>query len=74
MKIEIAGHTDSLGTEEYNFKLALARTKTVMNFLIANGIPVYRLSNVSYGEQRPVATNETDEGRQLNRRVEFKIR
>lgn len=73
LKIEIAGHTDSKGSSEYNKQLSSARAKTVVEYLIEAGINKNRLSFEGYGYQKPIATNETEEGRQMNRRVEFKI-
>jgi len=74
MKIEIAGHTDSKGSDEYNICLSRARAKAVRDYLVeVGGIAPKRLVVVGYGESRPIASNATDEGRQLNRRVEFKI-
>ena len=74
MKIEIRGHTDSKGSEEYNIRLSKARAKAVRDYLVEmGGIDPSRLTIVGYGESMPIASNATDEGRQLNRRVEFKI-
>jgi outer membrane protein OmpA-like peptidoglycan-associated protein/tetratricopeptide (TPR) repeat protein len=73
MKIEISGHTDSKGANDYNLKLSDNRAKAVVDYLIKAGIPANRLVYKGYGEEQPIATNETDEGRQLNRRTEFKI-
>ena len=73
MKIEISGHTDSKGANDYNLKLSDNRAKAVVDYLIKAGIPANRLVYRGYGEEQPIATNETDEGRQLNRRTEFKI-
>jgi outer membrane protein OmpA-like peptidoglycan-associated protein len=73
MKIEITGHTDNLGANEYNFKLAGDRAAAVKNYVITNGIDKTRVTSKSYGETKPIATNETEEGRQQNRRVEFVI-
>jgi outer membrane protein OmpA-like peptidoglycan-associated protein len=73
MKIEISGHTDSKGANDYNLKLSDNRAKAVVDYLIKAGIPASRLVYKGYGEEQPIATNETDEGRQLNRRTEFKI-
>ena len=73
MKIEISGHTDSKGSEDYNQKLSEARAKSVVTYLIGKGISKSRLTYVGHGESKPVATNDTDEGRQENRRTEFKI-
>ena len=67
---ELEGHTDSIGTEEYNLRLSERRAESVKNYLVENfGIDASRLSSVGYGESKPVASNETAEGRQLNRRV-----
>jgi outer membrane protein OmpA-like peptidoglycan-associated protein len=71
--IEIGGHTDSKGSDAYNMKLSDKRAKAVQDYLIRNGISANRVSYKAFGESKPIATNETDEGRQENRRVEFKI-
>jgi len=73
LKIEIGGHTDSRGSAEYNKNLSNERAKSVVNYLIDNGIDSSRLTYKGYGKDQPVATNETEEGRQENRRVEFKV-
>ena len=73
LKIEISGHTDSKGADDYNKKLSERRAKSVTDYLIAKGIAADRLRSAGYGEERPIATNDTDEGRQLNRRTEFEI-
>jgi len=73
LKIEISGYTDSKGSQAYNQKLSESRSKSVVDYLIAHGIPSARLTYKGYGMDDPIATNETDEGRQLNRRTEFKI-
>ena len=73
LKIEISGHTDSKGTKDYNLGLSENRAKAVVDYLVKEGIKVSRLSFKGYGESQPVATNDTEEGRQLNRRTEFKI-
>ena len=65
----IEGHTDSRGSEEYNQGLSERRAKAVYDYLVEKGINKFRLTYKGYGESRPVATNETDEGRQLNRRI-----
>ena len=65
----IEGHTDNRGSEQYNQGLSERRAKAVYDYLIDKGINKFRLSYKGYGESRPVATNETDEGRQLNRRI-----
>ena len=71
LKIKIQGHADILGTKAYNQKLSEMRAKAVMEYLASEGIEPTRLSSVGYGFSRPKATNETEAGRALNRRVEF---
>jgi len=71
--IEMSAHTDAYGSDDYNFKLSDNRAKSVREYILSKGIPESRITSQGYGETKPVATNETDEGRQLNRRVEFKI-
>jgi outer membrane protein OmpA-like peptidoglycan-associated protein/tetratricopeptide (TPR) repeat protein len=73
LKIEISGHTDSKGADEYNKSLSNNRAKAVLDYLVKAGISAGRLTSVGFGEEQPIATNDTDEGRQLNRRTEFKI-
>ena len=73
LKIEISGHTDSKGPKDYNLGLSENRAKSVVDYLVKEGIKVSRLSFKGYGETQPVATNDTEEGRQLNRRTEIKI-
>jgi len=74
MKIEIGGHTDSKGSDEYNLKLSGSRAESVVTYLSTHGIDKARLTSKGYGETKPMATNETDDGRQLNRRTEFEIK
>ena len=73
LKIELGGHTDNQGSEEYNQKLSLDRAKTVYEYLITKGISSNRLTYKGYGKTKPIATNDTEEGRAENRRTEFKI-
>lgn len=73
LKIEISSHTDSKGANDYNFKLSDIRAKSVVDYLISKGISKDRLVSKGYGEEKPISTNDTDEGRQLNRRTEFKV-
>lgn len=72
-KIEITGHTDSSGADDYNMRLSEQRAKAVYNYFIANGIAKERLTVVGYGETKPKAPNDTKENREKNRRVEFTI-
>ncbi len=73
MEIEIGGHTDDVGSEAYNQKLSQARAQSVATYLIGKGISTDRLKVVGYGELQPISFNNDDEGRQTNRRVEFKV-
>lgn len=73
LKIEISGHTDNIGSATYNKKLSEDRAKSVVDYLVSKGISATRLTYAGYGFDKPIATNETEEGRQLNRRTEFKI-
>ncbi len=73
LKIEISGHTDNVGSATYNQQLSENRAKSVVNYLTEKGIAVERLQYKGYGFTQPVATNDTPEGRQINRRTEFKV-
>ncbi len=74
LRIEIAGHTDSVGSDSYNDKLSDRRAKSVYDYLVTEGgISPTRMKSKGYGEKQPVASNSTPEGRQLNRRVEIVI-
>lgn len=74
ISIEIGGHTDNIGNAAYNQQLSEKRAKSVYNYLVASGIGPARLSSRGFGSVKPVAPNDTDSGRQLNRRIEFTIR
>ena len=71
--IEVAGHTDSTGTAEYNQGLSQRRAQTVATYLAGKGVLDQRIITVGGGEAHPVASNDTPEGRQLNRRVELTL-
>ncbi|MEO0192122.1 MAG: OmpA family protein [candidate division WOR-3 bacterium] len=73
MKISVEGHTDSIGTYEYNMKLSSRRAEAVVNYLLAAGISKERIVSQGFGYTRPIASNDTPEGRALNRRVEIRI-
>lgn len=73
MKVEISGYTDATGTEEHNLQLSEKRALSVVDYLVANGVPANRLSYKGYGNKSPVGDNITSEGRKLNRRTEVKI-
>jgi len=71
ISVEIQGHTDSVGNDAYNKTLSDARAKSVREYLIGQGIESFRMTSIGYGEERPIASNRTTEGRAQNRRVEF---
>lgn len=71
--IEVAGHTDSTGSDQYNQQLSERRAASVANYLVGQGITQQRLLTVGAGESRPVASNDTEAGRAQNRRVEMTI-
>lgn len=73
VEIEIAGHTDSVGNENYNLTLSQERANAIGKYLLDKNIEARRIQMKGYGKQLPVASNDTLEGRQKNRRVEFKI-
>jgi outer membrane protein OmpA-like peptidoglycan-associated protein len=72
--LEIEGHTDNIGSDTYNEKLGEARAEAVRNYLAENGgIPLHAMNVISYGETKPVAANNTAEGRAKNRRVVVRV-
>lgn len=71
--LEIGGHTDNVGSDASNLKLSQDRADSVREYFIGKGIEPDRVQSKGYGEARPKSTNDTEEGRQINRRVEFKI-
>jgi outer membrane protein OmpA-like peptidoglycan-associated protein len=71
--IEVAGHTDSTGSDTYNQRLSQERARAVSSVLIANGVQSIRIDSVGYGESRPIASNGTATGRQQNRRAELTL-
>lgn len=73
VKIQLIGHTDDRGTVEYNQKLSERRAKEVVDYLSRRGVDRRRMSWIGYGESQPIATNETEEGRRINRRVEYLV-
>ncbi|MBO4340648.1 MAG: OmpA family protein [Bacteroidales bacterium] len=72
--ILVEGHTDSVGGKDYNLNLSLRRAQSVKNFLVSHGVRPSLITIKGYGFDRPVATNSTPDGRQLNRRVEVRLR
>jgi len=73
VKVQVEGHTCSIGTDAYNQKLSERRAKSVRDYLIKKGVKADNLTPVGYGESRPMADNKTRSGRQMNRRVEFNV-
>lgn len=73
VKIELSGHTDNRGVQKDNEKLSQARVQKVKEYLVANGVSAKRISGKGYGGAKPIAANDTEESRKLNRRVEFTI-
>lgn len=73
VEIEISGHTDSKGSDDYNLNLSQGRSQAVVDYIIGQGIETYRLSAHGYGEAKSIDTNDTDAGRANNRRVEFTV-
>jgi len=73
VQVEIGGHTDNTGSEAYNQQLSENRAKAVNDYLLNAGIAASRLAFKGYGQSQPIASNDTPEGRQLNRRTDFKI-
>ena len=74
IRVEIAGHTDNIGTKDFNKKLSQRRADAVRSFLTSRGIDPRRVTALGYGEEKPLSSNDDEEdGRELNRRVEFKV-
>ena len=73
IKVEIQGHTDSVGDDDYNLKLSQKRAESVMAYLVGKGVDQSRMVPKGYGENVPIADNRTKAGRDMNRRVEFVI-
>lgn len=73
LRIEIGGHTDNVGTAEYNKRLSDGRAQTTVDYLISKGIDGQRITHKGYGMTQPMADNDTEEGRAMNRRIEAKI-
>ena len=72
--LEIEGHTDANGSSEFNRRLGLARAESVRRYLHErHGLPLHKIGVVSYGEEKPVASSETIEGRAKNRRVVVRV-
>ena len=73
INVTIEGHTDSIGTSEYNLALGERRANSVRDYLSMRGVAAGRLRTVSYGEERPIATNDTAAGRAMNRRAHLLV-
>lgn len=73
IKLAIYGHTDNVGTKEYNQKLSENRARAVRNYLLEKGVSKFRMTTKGLGDLKPIANNETEEERQLNRRVEIEV-
>jgi OOP family OmpA-OmpF porin len=74
ISVEVAGHTDSTGADEYNQGLSERRANSVVDYLVSKGVDRSRLSSVGHGESQPVADNSSADGRAQNRRVELNVR
>jgi OmpA-OmpF porin, OOP family len=74
IKVTIEGHTDSSGSDALNNKLSNDRAKAVMNYFVSKGVDPGRLSAVGFGKNRPIATNDTEEGKAQNRRIELSVK
>ena len=73
LKIQVEGHTDSIGSDEYNQRPSEQRAATVRDYLVAQGVSGMSVTAVGFGKSRPVVSNDTDAGRQQNRRVELVV-
>jgi OmpA-OmpF porin, OOP family len=73
VEIEISGHTDSKGSDDYNLNLSQGRSQSVVDYIVSQGIDSFRLTAHGYGETKPIDTNDSDAGRANNRRVEFTV-
>ena len=73
VEIELSGHTDDVGSDEFNLKLSQERADAVVAYLVSKGIDASRLTAKGYGKSKPIASNSTEYGREQNRRVEFTV-
>jgi outer membrane protein OmpA-like peptidoglycan-associated protein len=74
LEIEVGGHSDDIGKDEENLELSQKRATTIMNYIVAKGVELYRVTAIGYGETKPKVANDTDANRKINRRVEFTIK
>ncbi|MBK7811977.1 MAG: OmpA family protein [Saprospiraceae bacterium] len=73
LKVEISGHTDNVGDAGINLKLSQDRASAVKTYLVGKGIDGSKISTLGYGQTKAIDTNDTEEGKSKNRRIEFKI-
>jgi outer membrane protein OmpA-like peptidoglycan-associated protein len=73
LKIQVEGHTDSVGSDEYNQRLSESRANAVRDYVTGQGVPAGSVTAVGFGKQKPVASNDSAAGRQQNRRVEMVV-
>jgi OmpA-OmpF porin, OOP family len=73
VEVEIAGHTDNKGSDDYNHNLSQGRSQAVVDYIVSQGIESFRLTPHGYGESKPIDTNDTPDGQANNRRVEFTV-
>ena len=73
-RVDLEGHTDSIGTDKYNQGLSERRAASVLNYLTKTGVASNRITTKGFGESKPIADNKTKEGRAKNRRVEIRVR
>lgn len=73
VEIEIGGHTDDKGSDDYNASLSQGRSQAVVDYLISQGVEDFRLTAHGYGESKPIESNDSEDGRANNRRVEFTV-
>jgi outer membrane protein OmpA-like peptidoglycan-associated protein len=73
IRVEISGHTDDQGADAYNQQLSQKRAKAVRDYLVGKGVDITRLKEIGYGAKKPLQPNDSEEHRQVNRRIEFRI-
>ena len=73
LRVEISGHTSNEGRREFNMKLSRKRAEAVKDYLVSAGIDEKRIGTVGYGPDKPIADNDTHEGQEKNRRIEFRL-
>lgn len=73
LRIELSAHTDNVGTDQYNDRLSQRRGDVAKTYLVKAGVEASRIQAIGYGKRRPLTSNDTEEAKQLNRRVEFKV-